>query len=119
MAEGSPAETDDAASTTRPSPSLLAAEVRDRFRGALEAAISLEDDEADFGETLGQSLEVVRQALDRFGPEGLAISFNGGKDACVVLYLLLMVLAERDQVELLCRRAHAGGASESGHVLKV
>lgn len=55
----------------------------------------------DFGAKLGQSLNVVRRALDQFGGEtgkGLAVSFNGGKDACVVLYLLLFVLAERDEL---------------------
>lgn len=55
----------------------------------------------DFEPKLAQSLDVVRRALDDFGGEtgrGLAISFNGGKDACVVLYLLLFVLAERDEL---------------------
>ena len=55
----------------------------------------------DFGAKLAQSLDVVRRALDQFGGEtgkGLAVSFNGGKDACVVLYLLLFVLAERDEL---------------------
>ncbi|CAM9285736.1 unnamed protein product [Ectocarpus fasciculatus] len=55
----------------------------------------------DFELKLAQSLDVVRRALDDFGGEtgrGLAISFNGGKDACVVLYLLLFVLAERDEL---------------------
>ncbi|CAB1098848.1 unnamed protein product [Ectocarpus sp. CCAP 1310/34] len=55
----------------------------------------------DFELKLSQSLDVVRRALNDFGGEtgrGLAISFNGGKDACVVLYLLLFVLAERDEL---------------------
>lgn len=55
----------------------------------------------DFELKLAQSLDVVRRALDDFGGEtgrGLAISFNGGKDACVVLYLLLFVLAQRDEL---------------------
>lgn len=55
----------------------------------------------EFGAKLSQSLDVVRRALDEFGGEtgnGLAISFNGGKDACVVLYLLLFVLAERGEL---------------------
>ncbi len=56
----------------------------------------------DFGAKLSQSLDVVRRALDDFGGgetgNGLAISFNGGKDACVVLYLLLLVLAERGEL---------------------
>lgn len=52
-------------------------------------------------EMLTQGLEVTRRALDEFGGDqgkGLAISFNGGKDACVVLYLLLFVLAERGEL---------------------
>lgn len=98
---------------------LSAAVVRDRFRSALEA-VSHYEGEDDFADTLRQSLEVMRQALDRFAvsPEGrgmLAISFNGGKDACVVIYLLLMVLAERDEVELLCTRGRDEG--ESKHLL--
>lgn len=62
--------------------------------------ISVED--IEFAATLSRSLEVVRQALDRFDPDSLAVSFNGGKDACVVLYLLLLVLAEKNQLELMC-----------------
>lgn len=62
----------------------------------------------EFGAKLSQSLDVVRRALDDFGGggetgNGLAISFNGGKDACVVLYLLLFVLAERGEL----RRLHS------------
>lgn len=77
--------------------------VRERFlcvRADLDQ-LGLED--ADFGGMLERSLEVVREALDKFGPDRLVISFNGGKDACVVFYLLLMVLAERDEIELICR----------------
>lgn len=71
---------------------------------------SISAEHKTFGTALTQSLDVVRRALEEFGvvaPGGrggggsLAISFNGGKDACVVLYLLLLVLAERDELDRL------------------
>lgn len=74
------------------------AENKARLRLALSKISGTAD---DFGSKLAQSLDVVRRALDEFGGEtgkGLAVSFNGGKDACVVLYLLLFVLAERDEL---------------------
>lgn len=69
-----------------------------------------------FGKVMAQGLDVVRRALDDFGaPTGgssLAISFNGGKDACVVLYLLLLVLAERDELD---RLSPTAGGKASFH----
>lgn len=71
-------------------------------KARLQLALSKISGTADsFGSQLEQSLDVVRRALDEFGGKtgkGLAVSFNGGKDACVVLYLLLFVLAERDEL---------------------
>lgn len=70
-------------------------------KARLQLALSMISGADDFGSKLTQSLDVVRRALDNFGGEtgkGLAVSFNGGKDACVVLYLLLFVLAERDEL---------------------
>jgi len=72
--------------------------------GVLKRAWSKVSGHGDvFDAKLSQSLDVVRRALDDFGGggetgNGLAISFNGGKDACVVLYLLLFVLAERGEL---------------------
>lgn len=81
----------------------------DRFRDVRRKLDAISAEHPDFGEMLNQSLEIVRRALAEFGGstgcEGLAISFNGGKDACVVLYLLLLVLAERDQLHLLSTKA--------------
>lgn len=71
-------------------------------KARLQLALSKTSGTADdFGAKLAQSLNVVRRALDEFGGDtgkSLAVSFNGGKDACVVLYLLLFVLAERDEL---------------------
>lgn len=65
-----------------------------------------------FGAALRQSFDVVGRALDEFGRgddnSRLAISFNGGKDACVSFYLLLLILAERDELDLLSKQQVGG-----------
>lgn len=42
-----------------------------------------------------EGLEVCREALAQYGYSSLAISFNGGKDCLVMLYLILAVLEEK------------------------
>ncbi len=37
---------------------------------------------------LEEALSVITEAMDVYGPEGLALSFNGGKDCTVLLHLL-------------------------------
>lgn len=83
---------------------------RDQFLEAWRRLDVTAAEHPRFARTLAQGLDVVRRALDEFdgsdpkageGGGELAISFNGGKDACVVLYLLLLVLAERDQLDRL------------------
>ena len=85
--------------------SSLQQQTREKFRDVRRKLDAIISEYPDFGATVRHSLDTVRRALDEFGGstggEGLAISFNGGKDACVVLYLLLLVLSERDQLELL------------------
>lgn len=81
---------------------LTRAGIRDKFvraRRKLEDDVLPHDDE--FRTAFERSLGFVSEALDLFGSSGLAVSFNGGKDACVSLYLLMMVLAERDQIDRL------------------
>ncbi|KAG5178500.1 FAD synthetase [Tribonema minus] len=63
---------------------------------------------------VNHSLDVVRKALDLYTPLGLAVSFNGGKDACTVLFLLMTVLAERGQLGLLC-----GPGGDEGKMLVI
>lgn len=43
-----------------------------------------------------KSLEIIIDAIRIFGPSGLVISFNGGKDACVILYLLITALKRKE-----------------------
>ncbi|CAM9849739.1 unnamed protein product [Phaeothamnion confervicola] len=65
-----------------------------------------------FGSLVQQSMDTIRRALDTFSPSGLAISFNGGKDACVVLFLLMVVLAERGELTALIGGGHQKSAIE-------
>ncbi|KAJ3034665.1 FAD1 flavin adenine dinucleotide synthetase [Rhizophlyctis rosea] len=39
-------------------------------------------------ERIVESMETIREALNRYGPEHVALSFNGGKDCTVLLHLL-------------------------------
>lgn len=93
--------------------------VSDRFLDVRAQLERISNEDPEFGKLLSQSLEVVGQALDLFGSSGLAISFNGGKDACVVFYLLLLVLAERNQVNVLCTFHSKVGVKENSSVLKL
>lgn len=93
---------------------------RSTRRQLMDARLKLDTistEQPQFGELLAQSLDVVRRALSEFGdhPGGgnLAISFNGGKDACVVLYLLLLVLAERDELGRLWKTSGGKVSSEN------
>lgn len=43
---------------------------------------------------------IVDEALEKFGTDGLAVSFNGGKDACAVFHIVRYVLKRRNLLEL-------------------
>ncbi|KAI8600621.1 hypothetical protein EDD21DRAFT_395639 [Dissophora ornata] len=38
------------------------------------------------------AVQVIEEALQRYGPQGIALSFNGGKDCTVILHLYVAVL---------------------------
>lgn len=40
------------------------------------------------------SLEIIHKALAEYKLEGVALSFNGGKDCCVLLHLLYIILSK-------------------------
>lgn len=44
---------------------------------------------------IDKSIEIIIDAIRIFGPSSLVISFNGGKDACVILYLLMAALKKK------------------------
>lgn len=46
---------------------------------------------------LQKALDVIHRAIDLFGVDGVCFSFNGGKDSTVVLHLLRIVIAQREQ----------------------
>jgi len=73
---------------------------------AAEAADALQlykrlkqDSEADtpFGRALKRGLGVCRDALRLYGPNGVVASFNGGKDAVVILHLMRAALANHNE----------------------
>ncbi|KAG0244763.1 3'-phosphoadenosine 5'-phosphosulfate sulfotransferase [Actinomortierella wolfii] len=41
------------------------------------------------------AVKVIEEALDRYGPDGIALSFNGGKDCTVILHLFIAVLYKK------------------------
>ena len=43
-----------------------------------------------------KSIEIIVDTIRIFGPSSVVISFNGGKDACVILYLLVAALKRED-----------------------
>lgn len=49
------------------------------------------DCDEPFSALLRSSIDVLKAAIRLYGPEGVVLSFNGGKDACVVLHLLRAV----------------------------
>lgn len=52
-----------------------------------------------FFKKLASSIGVIEQALSQYTPETICVSFNGGKDCCVVLYLFYAV-AKRFNIKL-------------------
>lgn len=45
---------------------------------------------------LEHSLDIIKRALADYKLEGVALSFNGGKDCCVLLHLLYLVLSKHN-----------------------
>jgi len=64
--------------------------------------------------TVREAVQVIENTIDEFGPEHLAISFNGGKDCTVLLYLYAAVLCRRG---LYCDRKYANGSSNHDNSL--
>jgi len=60
--------------------------------------ISHED--SDIGRKVKESLRIINEALDRYGPSRVCIAFNGGKDCTAILHLYFAVLCGRGQKEL-------------------
>ena len=54
-------------------------------------------DNVDLAAHVAKGLEVIGSTLKLFSPDQIALTFNGGKDACVVLHLLRMALAQQGQ----------------------
>ena len=52
-------------------------------------------------ERIAESHKALKEAVRRYGVEGIALAFNGGKDCCVALHLLSKVLSADEISKLL------------------
>ena len=52
---------------------------------------------------ISKSIQVIIDTIRIFGGPQTAIAFNGGKDACVVFYLLITALYMRQELDLIGR----------------
>lgn len=75
-------------------PSTSAAAELDRFNQFFASC------DAATRDRLQKALDVIHRAIDLFGVDGVCFSFNGGKDSTVVLHLLRIVIAQREQQSL-------------------
>lgn len=65
---------------------------------ALHSSLELRaQTDSRLGVALKQALRVLSDALRLYGPEALVTSFNGGKDAVVVLHLMRATLAQHNE----------------------
>jgi len=62
--------------------------------------VYIKDDEA-LQQKVERSVSVIEEALAEYSLEGVALSFNGGKDCCVLLHLLYLVLSKYSSVNRL------------------
>ncbi|EWM21421.1 fad synthetase [Nannochloropsis gaditana] len=87
-------------------------------RGAYDDALTLyktlrADDDSSMADKVHTALDVVEQALRLYGPSHVFASYNGGKDAVVVMHLLRAALARHVQAYDLDSPAPADTASSS------
>ncbi|KAF9299479.1 3'-phosphoadenosine 5'-phosphosulfate sulfotransferase [Mortierella antarctica] len=55
------------------------------------SALILERDQMCW-KSVRHAVDVIEEAVKRYGPEGISLSFNGGKDCTVILHLFVAVL---------------------------
>lgn len=66
-----------------------------------------------------ESLQVLLGALRLYGTETLALSFNGGKDATIVMHLLRAAVGEYSQRQVVCSNIHAVYFTDSDYFEQV
>ena len=81
------------ASETVPAPSAAQAEALTLH----SSLVSHAQTDTPLGAALTQALQILADALRLYGPEAVVTSFNGGKDAVVVLHLMRAALAAHDE----------------------
>ena len=88
-----PANSASAASSARMSAPDEAAEALALYQRLKQDA----EVDTPLGRALKRGLGVCRDALRLYGPDGVVVSFNGGKDAVVILHLMRAALAGRSE----------------------
>ncbi|KAJ2714813.1 FAD1 flavin adenine dinucleotide synthetase [Coemansia spiralis] len=62
------------------------------FGSLSEATYRLAEEPTPLGAKIARALGVIEQALDRYGPAHVALSFNGGKDCTALMHLVRAAL---------------------------
>ncbi|RIA89860.1 hypothetical protein C1645_771250 [Glomus cerebriforme] len=65
--------------------------MRERFSKIYEAVYELAASNQSISEKITHALDVMEESLKRYGPNGVSLSFNGGKDCVVLLHLFAAV----------------------------
>jgi FAD synthetase len=67
----------------------------------IERILNEEEESNPLNQYLKRSIQVIQDSVRLYGPEAIAISFNGGKDATVSLHLLRYVLSKQNLLHTL------------------
>ncbi|KAJ2773665.1 FAD1 flavin adenine dinucleotide synthetase [Coemansia nantahalensis] len=65
------------------------------FGSLSEATYRLAAEPSQLGAKIASALSIIEQAVDRYGPAHVALSFNGGKDCTALMHLVRAALHRR------------------------
>ncbi|GAA6008732.1 hypothetical protein JCM10207_001701 [Rhodosporidiobolus poonsookiae] len=79
-----------------PHPPAASSDSSRRFtRADAQRVYQLAQQSSHLGHKVSEALDITEQALDQFGVQHVALSFNGGKDCTVLVHLLAAALLRR------------------------
>ncbi|KAK7683731.1 hypothetical protein QCA50_013107 [Cerrena zonata] len=77
------------------------------YHGIAKDVYDLASSDEPLASLVRESLDVIEDAIDSFGQEHVALSFNGGKDCTVLLHLFAAVLGHRTPTSERCKPVRA------------